>query len=106
MFLELQRVLWTVSKLLLAALGFLYAGVVLTAYRSVGSRLQLRVDRQRPLHPAQQLLVWLGVKALAAIVRLGSNAWEMLSDTSADFGEWCIRRRGGQLETLFRSRFL
>jgi len=106
MFLVLQVVFWTVLKFLLAALAFLYAGLVLMAYRTEGPRFQLRVDWQDPFRSAPQLLVWLGVRALAAIVRLGSSTWEILSETSADLGEWCIRRRGPRAEAIFRSRFL
>jgi len=106
MFLVLQVVFWTVLKFLLAALAFLYAGLVLMAYRTEGPRFQLRVDWQDPFRLAPQLLVWLGVRALAAIVRLGSSTWEILSETSADLGEWCIRRRGPRAEAIFRSRFL
>jgi hypothetical protein len=43
---------------------------------------------------------------LAAIVRGGSGTWEMLSEASADLGEWYVRRRGPETEATFRSRFL
>jgi hypothetical protein len=91
MFLVLQVVFWTVLKFLLAALAFLYAGLVLMAYRTEGPRFQLRVDWQDPFRLAPQLLVWLGVRALAAIVRIGSGTWDMLSEASADLGEWYVR---------------
>lgn len=106
MFLVLQVVFWTVLKLLLAALGFLYAGLVLMVYRTEGRGLQLRVNWQDPFGSARQLLVWLGVKALAAIVRVGSGAWDMLSEASANVGEWYVYRRGGETEAMFRSHFL
>jgi len=106
MFLVLHIVFWTVLKFLLAALGFLYAGLVLMAYRTEGPRFQLRVNWQDPFRSAQQLLVWLGVKAVAAIVRVGSSTWEMLSEASADLGEWYVRQRGDETEATFRSRFL
>jgi len=106
MFLALQVVFWTVLKFMLAALAFLYAGLVLMAYRTEGPRFQLRVNWQDPFRSAPQLLVWLGVKAVAAIVRIGSGTWDMLSDASADLGEWYVRRRGPEAEAIFRSRFL
>jgi hypothetical protein len=105
-FVVLQIVLWTVLKLLLAALGFLYVGLVLMVYRTEGPRFRLRVNRQDPFRSAQQLFIWLGVRALAAIVRVGSSAWEMLSDASADLGEWYVRRRSGETRPSFHSHFL
>lgn len=99
-------VFWAVFKLLLAAFGFLYAGLVLMAYRTEGHRYRLRLEKQDLAGSAAQLLVWLGVKAMAIVVRVGRTALEMLSDTSAEVGEWYIRRRGGEVEATFRSRFL
>ena len=106
MFLVLQVVFWTVLKFMLAALAFLYAGLVLMAYRTEGPRFQLRADWQGPFRSAPQLLVWLGVRALAAIIRIGSGTWDMLSEASADLGEWYVRRRGPEAVAIFRSRFL
>lgn len=106
MFLVLQVVFWTVLKFMLAALAFLYGGLVLMVYRTDGPRFQLRVNWQDPFRSAPQLMVWLGVRALAAIVRIGSGTWDMLSEASADLGEWYVRRRGPAAEAIFRSRFL
>ena len=106
MFLVLHIVFWTVLKFLLAALGVLYAGLVLMAYRTEGPRFQLRLDWQDPFRSVPQLLVWLGVRALAAIVRIGSGTWDMLSEASADLGERYVHPRGPEAEAIFRSRFL
>jgi hypothetical protein len=43
---------------------------------------------------------------MATVVRVGRTALEMLSDASAEVGEWYIRRRGGQVEAIFHSHFL
>jgi hypothetical protein len=99
-------VFWGVLKLLLAAFGILYAGLVLMAYRTEGDRYRPRLDKQDPVGSAAQLLVWLGVKAMGAIVRVGRATLEMLSDASAEVGEWYIRRRGGEVEAIFRSHVL
>lgn len=99
-------VFWGVLKLLLAASGILYAGLVLMAYRTEGNSYRLRLDKQNAARSAVQLLVWLGVQAVAAIVRVGKATLEMLSDASAEVGEWYIRRRGGEVEAIFRSHFL
>lgn len=97
---------WVTMKLVLIALGILYSGLVLMAYRTEGPRYQLRLDWQGPARSAQQLLVWLGVKVLAALVYAGRAALEVLSEASAEVGEWYLRRRGGEAEATFRSRFL
>ncbi len=102
----LEIVFWAVVKFLLAAFGILYAGLVLMGYRTEGDRYRLRLDEQDPVGSAEQLLVWLGVRAMAAIVCVGRTTLEMLSEASAEVGEWYIRRRGGEVEASFRSRFL
>lgn len=98
-------VFWGILKFLLVALGIVYSGLVLMAYRTAGPRCQLRLDWQHPTRAAQQLLVWLGVKILAASVVVGRTALEMLSEASAEVGEWYLRRRGEAGATV-RSHFL
>jgi hypothetical protein len=102
----LELAFWAVCKFLLGAFGILYAGLVLTAYRTEGERYRLRLDKQDPAGFAAQLLIWPGVRAMATGIRVGRTALEMLSDASAEVGEWYIRRRGGQVEAFFRSHFL
>lgn len=97
---------WATLKLLLVASALLYAGLVLMAYRTDGPRYQLRLDWLDPARSAERLLVWLGVKVVAAVLRAGRSALEILSEAAAEVGEWFIRRRGGQAEALYRSRFL
>jgi hypothetical protein len=106
MFPILEVAFWAAFKLLLGAFGILYAGLVLMAYRTEGERHRLRLDKRDPAGSAAQLLVWAGVRAMATVVRVGRTALEMLSDASAEVGEWYIRRRGGQVEAIFRSHFL
>lgn len=106
MFPILEVAFWAVFKFLLGAFGILYAGLVLMAYRTEGERYRLSLNKQDPAGSAAQLLVWAGVRAMATVVRVGRTALEMLSDASAEVGEWYIRRRGGQVEAIFRSHFL
>jgi hypothetical protein len=101
----LEIVFWGTVKFLLIALGIVYSGLVLMAYRTEGPRCPLRLDWQRPMRAIQQLLVWLGVKMLAASVVIGRTFLEMLSEASAEVGEWYLRRRGEAGATV-RSRFL
>jgi len=46
----------------------LYASIVLMRYRSDGPRPRLEFSFENPARSAQQLAIWLGVKALAACV--------------------------------------
>jgi hypothetical protein len=42
---------------------------------------------------AQRLVVWLGVKALALAVRMATPIFGMLSEASAEVGEWFLSHR-------------
>lgn len=102
----LAMLFWGAVKLILVALGILYAGLVLVSYWTEGSRPPLRLDLRAPARSIGRLLIRLGVKAVAVILRLGKSTLDMLSEASADVGEWYIRRRGAEAEAAFRSRFL
>jgi len=77
---------------LLAGVAF-YGGLVLRRYLTDGARLFPRVDRRDPAHSAERLAVWLGVKALAFAVRIGTPIFDMLSEASAEVGEWFLSYR-------------
>jgi hypothetical protein len=94
------------AKLLLVGAGILYIGLVLMTYRIEGPRSQLRLEAGDPARSAENLLVWLGVRALAAVGYVGKAAFEVLSETSAEVGEWYIRRRGTEVTAAHRSRYL
>ena len=93
-------------KLLLVAFGILYAGLILMAYVTVGPHYALKVDLGDPARTAESFLVWLGVKAVALILRAGGAVLGTLSEASAEVGEWVISRRGVEAQARFRSRFL
>ncbi len=52
-----------------------------------------RVDWRDPAHSAEHLAVWLGVKALALAVRVGTPIFGMLSEASAEVGDWFLSHR-------------
>ncbi len=104
--LMLQTLFGAVVKLLLAAFTILYGGLVLMTYLTEGPRVRLRLDWRAPGRSGERLLVWLGVKAVDALRRVGKAAFLMLTDASAEVGEWVIRRRGAEAEAAYRSRFL
>jgi len=93
-------------ELLLLAGAILYAGLVLMTYRTDGPFSRLRLELGNPARSAQRLLVWLGVKTVAFALRTFQLAFNMLSETSAEVGEWFLRRRDREVQAAFRSRFL
>ncbi len=93
-------------KLLLVAFGVLYVGLVLMTYRTDGPRYPLRIDLSDPARSAERLLLWLGVRALDGVLRLGRAMLDVLSETSAQVGEWYISRRSVKVQSEFRSRYL
>ena len=90
---DFQSIFGGVLKLALLAGAALYASLVITSYRTEGSPLRPRIDWRDPAHSAERLSVWLGVKALALAVRVGTPIFEMLSEASAEVGEWVLVRR-------------
>ena len=93
-------------KLAILAGGVLYARLVLMSYRTNGPHYRLRIDRKDPARSAERLLVWLGVKALALVVRIAVPIFGMLSEASAEVGEWFLRHRTPETQAAIRSRFL
>ena len=71
----------------------LYTGLVVVSYLTYGPRPRPRVDLRDPAHAAEHLAVWLGVKILALAVRAGSRVFGMLSEASADVGDWFLSHR-------------
>jgi hypothetical protein len=93
-------------KLLLVGFAAVYIGLVLMSYRVDGPHCPLRLDLRGPARSAERLLIWLGVKTLAGVLRLGRAFFALLAETSADLGEEYVRRRPHGGLAAFRSRFL
>jgi hypothetical protein len=105
MVLMLKMLFWGALKLLLVAFVALYVALVLMTYRAEGPSYGLELDPRDPARSAQHLLVWLGVRALGIIIRVGRSAFETLYEASAEVGEWVISRSGSEVQAAFRSRF-
>jgi hypothetical protein len=99
-------ILADVFKLLLVAGVAVYAGLVLMSYRTDGPHSVLRLGLSDPARSAQRLLVWLGVKAVVAVMRIARGFFNALSEASAEVGEWFIRRRDPEVQAAVRSRFM
>lgn len=102
----ISAILGGVLKLLLVGGVVVYAGLVLMSYRTDGSHSELRLELSDPARSAERLLVWLGVKAVAAVLRIARGLLDALSEASAEVGEWFIRRRDPEVQAAVRSRFM
>ena len=90
---DLPSIIRGFLKLALLAGAALYTGLVLMSYLTDGPQLRPRVEWRDPAHSTKRWAVWLGVEALALVVRLATPVFGMLSEASADVGEWFLRHR-------------
>lgn len=102
----LSILFWATLKLLAVVLGGVYMGLVLMTFRTDGPRYQARFDLGAPARSLERFLVWLGVMFLAASTRAGLSLLTILSEASAEVGEWYLRQRGVEAHSEFRSRYL
>jgi hypothetical protein len=100
----IQEVLWGLIKLGLLAVGIMYAVQILKTYASAraGEPHWPPLDRKEPIRSAEQVLIWGGVFVVAVVVRLARPLVDMLSEASAEVGEWAINRH--QTEATVRTR--
>jgi hypothetical protein len=92
-------------KLVAVAAGAIYAGMVLMRYRTDRPHYRLNFELRDPARSVQHLVVWLGVKVLAACLRFAGAIFNMLLEASAEVGEWLMRRSPAVQQSI-RSRFL
>jgi len=90
---DFQSIFSVCLNLALLAGAALYAGLILMRYLTDGQRPRPVVDPRDPAQSAERLAVWLGVKALALAVRMLTPIFEMLSEASAEVGEWFLSNR-------------
>jgi hypothetical protein len=93
-------------ELAILAGGGVYAVFVVLSYRTNGSSYRLTLDRKDPARSVGRLLVWLGVKVLALIVRIAVPLFGILAEASAEVGEWFLSRRAPETQAAIRSRFM
>ena len=71
----------------------LYSGRVLMRYFSGASLVRPEFDRHNPAVAAEQWAEWLGVKAVGVGVRGLIQLLAILSEASAEVGEWFLEHR-------------
>lgn len=90
---DLNSISSSFLKLAILAGAALGAGLVLMRFLTDGPHPRPRVDWRDPAPSAERLAVWLGVKALASGVRVATRIFGMLSEASAEVGEWFLDHR-------------
>ncbi len=100
-----RMLFWGILKGSLIAFGTIYGVLVLLAYRAVGPEFQFKFDPQDPRRSVLDFLIWLGVKVMAATVRVSRSVYDLLTEASAEVGEWYLRRHGAKIPSEFLSRF-
>ncbi len=104
--LMMQMILWFAVKVAIAAVGLIYAGLVLTSYSLEGRRFQPRLRISEPARSGERLLVWWGVRLVDFLVRFGQAIAQVLFDASAEVMTWVIDNSSQEIRQKVRSRFL
>jgi hypothetical protein len=73
----------------LAGVAF-YGTFVFLHYFAHGTRPRPVLDLNKPARSAEDLAVWMGVRLVAVGVRAGKPVLSMLSEASADVGDWFL----------------
>lgn len=94
-----QDVAVALIKTGLMVTGVLYTVEVLVHCLSFGEHQRPEFDSSRRLRSAWRLSVWAGVAATELVVRISRPLVNMLSEASADLGEWAITHRHAQVTT-------
>lgn len=85
---------WVTVKLFAVVSLGLYLRLVRMTYRTEGPAFHFRVTLADPIRSAKRVLIWLGVKAEAVLLRVGTATLNALFEASAEVGEWYVHRRG------------
>jgi hypothetical protein len=97
-----QELIWGLVRMALVAAGLFYAVQVLIAYAQHENHERPNFDDRAKLRSAWRFLVWAGVMTIWIAGRLARPVVNMLSEASAEVGEWAISR--GHLDATLRSR--
>ena len=93
---NLRTIIGGVLNLILLTGALLYAGLVAINFNALNSRVRPQVNLRDPAQSAQKLAVWLGVMTLATGIRVATPVLAMLSEASADVGDWFLSHRRRQ----------
>jgi len=88
-----QSIFSGILELALLAGAIFYITLVLLSYFDDRTHARPSFDLHDPALSCERLAVWLGVIALALAIRVVSPIYAMLSEASAEVGEWVLSRR-------------
>ena len=91
--LDWQGMLNGLLQLALLAGAIFYITLVTLSYFEDKAHARPRFDSRDPAHSLEHLAVWVGVAALVVVVRVLTPVFEMLSEASAEVGEWFLNHR-------------
>lgn len=89
-----------------ASLAMAYLVLVFLGYATEGAYYQIRFDVRRPVVTAKRLLVGLGVRFVAWMLRIGQLLLNPLFEASADVGDWITEHASPENRNRIRSRFI
>jgi len=87
-----QALLWDLLRLALLAAGLYYAVEVALAYARSEAIERPVTNGKDPLRSAGKWLIYSGVITVTFLTRLAAPILNVLSDASAEVGEWAISR--------------
>jgi hypothetical protein len=87
---DLHSIFVGILELTLLGVTAFYAGFVLLSYITYGPRPRPQFELREPARSAENLVVWAGIKLVALLVPVGKPVLAMLSEASAEVGDWFL----------------
>ena len=87
---DLHSTLVGILELTVLGVAAFFAGFVVLSYLTYGSRPRPQFDLRDPARSAENLVVWAGIRLVALLVPVGKPIIAMLSEASADVGDWFL----------------
>ena len=91
--LDWQNIFSGLLELAILAGAMFYVALVLLSYFDGKGYTRPRLDFHDPARSIERLAVWGGVRALVLVIRAVNPIYDMLSEASAEVGEWFLNRR-------------
>ena len=91
--LDWRGMLNSLFQLALLAGAIFYITLVILSYFEDRTHARPQFDFRDPAHSVEHLAVWVGVAALALSVRVVAPVFAMLSEASAQVGDWLLNGR-------------
>ena len=103
---EFRLITFEAINVVVASLTMAYIVLVFLGYATEGAHYEIRFDARRPVMTAKRLLVGLGVRFAAWMLRIGQLLLDPLFEASAEIGDWFADHAGQEIRESIRSRFI